>query len=556
MPSLTTQQANDILRSAAYAGDLERFNYALENGADITLFHADWCLPDEPPANVGAAVLCEALNGQPHEEITDERLAIIDKLLVLGVNVNESDGSHLFPLHSAAFSGMQSLVDLLFEHGARLFPGGYYRSRLLEFTASSGLVDFMQKQLQYFATLPKDETLTTDLEEALCSAATEGHLDIVQLLLGYGVSANAHGSLAEGRCTALMAAAANGHRDIVTLLRHHGADINQGIEDGPTLLNSAAQGGLRDLALELLDNGADPNTRDCYHTSPLHHAALRGDDELARTLIEKGAKIQGFQSRQDNVCSAAAYSGMKWLVEFCLEAGDAGDREDIGGVTPLIVAVFNGQMDIVRFLVERGASINHATSFLQRTPLHAAIESEDYHIAQWLIEHRADIEARRDSQVYGILTPLMRATFYDAHELVTLLIQTGADVKASATDNGHTALHLAALNNAVQSVPLLLAEGADINAPNHQQETPLSLAASTGHCEITTLLLETGADIFTSDNDDNTPLHQSAHFGHAEVVQQLLNAGADRHALNAKGQTALDLAISEGFPRVIKLLQQ
>ena len=66
--------------------------------------------------------------------------------------------------------------------------------------------------------------------------------------------------------------------------------------------------------------------------------------------------------------------------------------------------------------------------------------------------------------------------------------------------------------------------------PGEQGWTGLHEAAKRGHVDTVHLLLEQGADPNAREAGDNTtPLHWAAALGHVEVVRALLDAGADVH---------------------------
>jgi ankyrin repeat protein len=74
--------------------------------------------------------------------------------------------------------------------------------------------------------------------------------------------------------------------------------------------------------------------------------------------------------------------------------------------------------------------------------------------------------------------------------------------------------------------------------------------------EILKMLFEKGADVNRPiDNVNNTFLHFASLRGKLEMVKMLLNAGADVNAKNDDGETAIDLAKSQWYPEVIKLLE-
>ena len=100
------------------------------------------------------------------------------------------------------------------------------------------------------------------------------------------------------------------------------------------------------------------------------------------------------------------------------------DIPDGEAATPFIHAAFMGNLELLRWLRERGADID-AQDRNGWSALHFAIQENRFDIVQWLVEHGAAIEPQ-DS--YGN-TPLWRATF-EAHgdyRIVDFLVANGAD---------------------------------------------------------------------------------------------------------------------------------
>lgn len=56
------------------------------------------------------------------------------------------------------------------------------------------------------------------------------------------------------------------------------------------------------------------------------------------------------------------------------------------------------------------------------------------------------------------------------------------------------------------------------------------------------------------DKDGHTPLHMAVAYGYSKIVRKLLIAGADRLITNSKGQTALQIAKSNEFDKITKML--
>ena len=125
-------------------------------------------------------------------------------------------------------------------------------------------------------------------------------------------------------------------------------------------------------------------------------------------------------------------------------------------------AIVKGHPEIVRFLIENGADVNHAGRF-KYTPLFAltwAKHDSVVEIAKLLVRAGADVEASADTQV-GYLTPLILAAAKPNQlETLALLIEAGADVKA-IDKMGRTPIYNARLRRRAEVVDLLVEAGAE-----------------------------------------------------------------------------------------------
>lgn len=108
------------------------------------------------------------------------------------------------------------------------------------------------------------------------------------------------------------------------------------------------------------------------------------------------------------------------------------------------------------------------------------------------------------------------------------------------------ALHRAAYYGQLETVQLLLDQGADINQLGrsmYEYGAPLHLAVRQGHGDVVRLLIERGADVEVVDHNDLTPLHNAAWNGNLDLIKVLLEAGADIRATTYDGHTVLSCAL-------------
>ncbi len=139
-------------------------------------------------------------------------------------------------------------------------------------------------------------------------------------------------------------------------------------------------------------------------------------------------------------------------------------------------------------------------------------------------------------------------------EKVKALLQADPKLAAARTEDGSTALHLAALEGHSAIARLLLDSQAQVNARGLREETPLHMAMYDGHREMAELLLSSQADISAQNTAGETPLHIAARKGHRELVALLLEHHADMNAKDRQDATPLHAAVAEGHKEVAELL--
>ncbi|HEY3045083.1 MAG TPA: ankyrin repeat domain-containing protein, partial [Vicinamibacterales bacterium] len=137
---------------------------------------------------------------------------------------------------------------------------------------------------------------------------------------------------------------------------------------------------------------------------------------------------------------------------------------------------------------------------------------------------------------------------------VRALIAQKADVNAPQAD-GATALHWAVYREDLATTDLLLQAGAAVKVANREGATPLSLACMNGNPALIESLLKAGADSNEKMPRGETALMMASRTGNLAAMKLLLDRGADVNAKEAlRGTTALMWAADQGHAAAVQLL--
>ncbi len=183
--------------------------------------------------------------------------------------------------------------------------------------------------------------------------------------------------------------------------------------------------------------------------------------------------------------------------------------------------------------------------------LKQAIKSNDLETAKGLLATR-QIDLNEEI-FYGHKSALMVAAKYGRTEMVSLLLDYGADIDISDAD-GEKALLYAAEKGHAEVISLLIEKEANIHAENLDGYTVLTFKVIEGNIAMVKQLLELGANVNIVDSDGKTPLLLAAEKGHAEIFALLLDAGADIHAKDGYGNTVLMYVAGGGNVTIMQKL--
>ncbi|XP_061491462.1 poly [ADP-ribose] polymerase tankyrase-2 isoform X2 [Rhineura floridana] len=370
-----------------------------------------------------------------------KRKQVCELLLRKGANINEKTKDFLTPLHVASEKGHNDVVEVVMKHEAK------------GFTASQMGNESVQQLLQEGVPLGNSEA-----DRQLLEAAKAGDMDTVKKLCTVH-SVNCRDI--EGRqSTPLHFAAGYNRVSVVEYLLQHGADVHAKDKGGLVPLHNACSYGHYEVAELLVKHGAVVNVADLWKFTPLHEAAAKGKYEICKLLLQHGADPTK-KNRDGNTPLDL------------VKDGDTDIQDLLRGDAALLDAAKKGCLARVKKLCSPDNVNCRDTQGRHSTPLHLAAGYNNLEVAEYLLQHGADVNA----QDKGGLIPLHNAASYGHVDVAALLIKYNACV--NATDKwAFTPLHEAAQKGRTQLCALLLAHGADPTLKNQEGQTPLDLVTA------------------------------------------------------------------------------
>ena len=293
----------------------------------------------------------------------------------------------------------------------------------------------------------------------------------------------------------------------------------------------------------------------------LHHAVWNNELSSAQTFIQQGANVR---SKANNGRMALHYAALNpnkdtSMMELLLknEAGESIDTKDNRGQTPMHYLAQSGFSDGIKSLANCGADINLSDDYGLSPYLWAIIAGQPKATSLLLSlgVNVYDTSANEKSALWW-------AASRGHSSIVRLLLSEG---KAPGLDPGavlvnptHTSrsvpLGAAASCGDLNTIQLLLDNGADPNRRDHEGWCAIHWAAEQGHLEILYALLDRAADINAISSYGTSPLHCAANGGHTSIVSELLRQGSDPLKVTCHGWTPLHHAAFMGHHDTARIL--
>jgi ankyrin repeat protein len=575
-------------------------------------------------------------------------------LLKDGADVNTAMGDGMTALHYAAARHDVDLAKLLLYAGANVKAttriGGYTPLLIASRDGDAAMIEAL------VGAGADANGATANGATPLMLASAAGSADAVRSLLAHGANVNAKESV-KGE-TAMTFAAAYGRADVIKELAARGGDVNvhtkvqdlaefakeeqarllaergQLFGQPPAAQAGRAGGAGRGRAGEPAAPAAAPTNAAAAPAAnpfvgPLQPGAQPPAAEAAgqnaqggqgrggrggRGGVDPAKQIPGLD-RQYNYTEQVAFwgglapihlaarQGQRQAVAALLAAHANINEPTLGDhATPMLIAIINGQFDLAKDLLDKGAEPNMASEN-GVTPLYAVLncqwaakalypqpraqEQQQLSYLQLmdaLLQKGANPNARLTKKVWyaqydfdqsGIdetgSTPFWRAAYASDIDAMKLLVKWGADpnmwtirtpgrVRTGDADRQvEDVSGMAPVPVGAPAIPPLLAAAGqgygEGFAANHHRYAPTGMLAAVKY-----LIEELHVDVNARDHEGNTAIHNAAARGDNEMIQYLVSKGADPKLVNRAGQTTVDMANGpvqriSPFPETIKLLE-
>lgn len=414
------------------------------------------------------------------------------------------------------------------------------------------------------------------------------------------------------------------------------------------LISSIVYSGSHEMCKRLIEKGIDVNKKNIFGNTALDYAIkIQKSFEFYKLFIENGARVTKKQIKLElrneeyrpdkllylyNHLQNKSNSGLSRLMEALLLKNDKYIDEFIRKhkkIKPqkytgeFFIALRNGNIEFVQYFIENGYDVNQI--YYPDTPLMAAAEYGQLDIVKYLISKGADVYVKNhnfESAIHraiqggqsGVIEFLFDKKYYNDIN----------DVEISESGKTFSIAYEAALNENIEFLEYLFKKGLHLNSKNkinifrasfrndnykiskyiidksnninvmHNDSSFLTLAILFGNFELVKYLIKKGANVNLKDSLGGTPLQKAVTYYENDIAWYLIKHGANINAYsfrdykqkkksenilmiasfhhnidlvkymikhrvdvnytNYDGNTALHYACREGYLEIVKLL--
>ncbi|MEC8010269.1 MAG: ankyrin repeat domain-containing protein [Pseudomonadota bacterium] len=332
---------------------------------------------------------------------------------------------------------------------------------------------------------------------------------------------------------------------------------------GKTPLHYAIENGHEEIVHFLLETcHVDANIKDENGLTPVQHALKAQNQHLIPLLQKHGAQVP----KAKQFAQEALHFKNATAARSITKANNIHMYDVIDKSKPLFAAIAKGDTRMVKHMLSIGFSHLQYNKELERTPLEHAVISKQPELVTLLLEHGAEIEhpyskpksainAAIQSDNREALTQILehmqhqklplKATFLfdaidaDKPEIIDIFIKHG--FSQSTQDKWNTTAFDYAIQNDKPNALAYFIQKDQLNIDTLNPKSGLTLLESTIKYKSNNcfLFLLKNGAKLTNPATEKTALHTAAELGHARYIPVLLKAGVPLNAQDKSGETAL-----------------
>jgi len=277
---------------------------------------------------------------------------------------------------------------------------------------------------------------------------------------------------------------------------------------------------------------------------------IDSNDHPPQIISEREARASSYTKYCESYwLSSAAFNGQQEVVRELLDKGADPNCIDSKGLTPLNLAAMMGHSRIVTLLLEKGASPN-TNDNRDKGALVRACSRGHLEVVKLLIANGADLNVKDKDDG----TPITRACTNGHFDIAKLLLENGAKpvTHDGVWGNDRPLIIWAAKKGYAEIVNALLSSH---SCTKRDVWDALLGAVRFRQTEITRLLIQAGVDPNSGENN-KTVLNTATEHGDIETVKVLLEAGAEIQCRNIPSESSLTIAQRKGYSEIEKLFRE
>jgi ankyrin repeat protein len=302
--------------------------------------------------------------------------------------------------------------------------------------------------------------------------------------------------------------------EFIGILLQWGAEVDVGAGKLGTPLHFAALSGGTEAVLFFLDQGANADAIDSQGMAPFMKAYEAGKETTAQILIRRTTDVM---LQAQVTLTMACKEGLKWAVQELLHRGVSLDQDQQRlNQTPIYYACQGGHAEILKLLLDYGATINSSKRPVENQLFVAAVDSGSKVTIKLLIEsdpaHFLFTKTTRRESVLHIACKMGLSS-----GIVQWLVDAGAENNGVDIDE-RSALHHAVLAGNDELIDILLNAKVDINIKDNKGLTALDLAVQRNNITAIVYILDW---ISTLDKNGNSTLHLASAIDNVKVIDYI-----------------------------------